>query len=442
MTGVDNLKSGTKQYATLGVGVLVFLAIIYILFFGIDIAKEQSTNAVVVDEKIENAETQLPMQSIWNAKIEIERKKMNAHIESLEKKLEDTQNQLLESKKRTTTEINQMISNAAKNNHSNLDGKIIAKINALEGVVSSLGSFKTQETTFGNSKIQDGAASFEPVVNYDNEEELSLVAFNLTDDSHNTPANTIPSGSFVKAILLSGVEASTATGSSGNPRPIILELVDDASLPNNFHSKVKQCRLIGAATGDISSERVEIRLETMSCIDIESQKITQGAMSGFVSGEDGRAGIRGTVVIKDRELMMNSLFGGILGGASQAVSQIASPTSNFNPMTGDVGRKQSNKELFVDASGQGVSGALDRYAKYYIERAEMLQPVIQVSSGRIVDVIFTASFSFSEEAGSQPINVNNRLIANNSAKLNSNGMMGKTAGQKSKDFASDYLGEY
>ena len=157
---------------------------------------------------------------------------------------------------------------------------------------------------------------------------------------------------------------------------------------------VKNCRVIGAASGDISSERVYIRLETLTCINKKTQNITETTVAGYVAGEDGRTGIRGIVAIKDRELMLQSLLGGVLSGASSAVSQLSSPSSNYNPFTGDVNKGQSTTDLMKQAGGQGVGNALDRYAKYHIERAEMLQPVIQVAAGRQVDIVFTKGVRF------------------------------------------------
>ncbi|MHB1910421.1 MAG: hypothetical protein ACYCQJ_16370, partial [Nitrososphaerales archaeon] len=38
----------------------------------------------------------------------------------------------------------------------------------------------------------------------------------------------------------------------------------------------------------------------------------------------------------------------------------------------------------------------DRLSKYYIDRAEQLQPVIQVAAGRKVDIVFTEGVSIGE----------------------------------------------
>ena len=42
----------------------------------------------------------------------------------------------------------------------------------------------------------------------------------------------------------------------------------------------------------------------------------------------------------------------------------------------------------------GATSSLDRLSKYYIERAESLQPIVQVGAGRNVDVIFTEGVFF------------------------------------------------
>jgi hypothetical protein len=36
-----------------------------------------------------------------------------------------------------------------------------------------------------------------------------------------------------------------------------------------------------------------------------------------------------------------------------------------------------------------MSSSMDRLSKYYIDRAESISPVVQIASGRIIDVVFT-----------------------------------------------------
>ncbi|MBL8675853.1 MAG: hypothetical protein JNJ47_00250, partial [Alphaproteobacteria bacterium] len=46
-------------------------------------------------------------------------------------------------------------------------------------------------------------------------------------------------------------------------------------------------------------------------------------------------------------------------------------------------------DIFTAGMASGASTALDRLSQYYIDRAEQLQPVIQVAAGQVVDVVFT-----------------------------------------------------
>jgi conjugal transfer pilus assembly protein TraB len=46
-------------------------------------------------------------------------------------------------------------------------------------------------------------------------------------------------------------------------------------------------------------------------------------------------------------------------------------------------------ENFTSGMASGASSALDRLSQYYIDRAEQLQPVIQIAAGQVVDIVFT-----------------------------------------------------
>jgi conjugal transfer pilus assembly protein TraB len=49
--------------------------------------------------------------------------------------------------------------------------------------------------------------------------------------------------------------------------------------------------------------------------------------------------------------------------------------------------------MFTAGMTSGISTALDRLSQYYIDRAEQLQPVIQVAAGQVVDIVFTEGAS-------------------------------------------------
>ena len=69
----------------------------------------------------------------------------------------------------------------------------------------------------------------------------------------------------------------------------LMRLMDNAVLPNQFRSKVKECFVVGAGYGDVSSERAYIRTESLSCITRDGTAIDV-PIKGYVAGEDGKAG--------------------------------------------------------------------------------------------------------------------------------------------------------
>jgi conjugal transfer pilus assembly protein TraB len=191
-------------------------------------------------------------------------------------------------------------------------------------------------------------------------------------------------------LLLGGVDAPTGGQSQQNPHPVLIKVDDLAQLPNNLRFDVKSCHIIAAAHGDISSERAIMRLESMSCID-QNNVVYESNVRGFVFGEDGKAGVRGRVVTKEGQMLMNSLIAGIGAGIGQAFQQQAMTYSTSPLGTTSV---IDPDQIVAAGLGTGVGTALDRLSRYYINLAEQLFPVMEVDAGRAVDVVFTSGFSF------------------------------------------------
>ena len=56
----------------------------------------------------------------------------------------------------------------------------------------------------------------------------------------------------------------------------------------------------------------------------------------------------------------------------------------------------SNDGIFKYGAAQGIGKAMDRLADYNINRAEQYHPVIQLSAGTVVDIVFLKGFSLLE----------------------------------------------
>lgn len=209
----------------------------------------------------------------------------------------------------------------------------------------------------------------------------------------------IPSGAFTRAILLGGLDAPTGGQSQRNPQPVLLRLVDNAVLPNHFRSRIKECFVVGAGYGDMSSERAYIRTESLSCVTRDGTAIDV-PIKGYVAGEDGKAGMRGRLVSKQGQLLANALLAGVASGIGHTFQQGAT-TLSVSPL-GTTTAVDPSKQ-FEAGFGTGVGRALERLAQYYISLAEKVFPVIEVDAGRTVDVVVTQGISLqgSLDAASQ-----------------------------------------
>lgn len=199
-------------------------------------------------------------------------------------------------------------------------------------------------------------------------------------------------GSFARARLLNGVEAPTGGQANGNHVPMLLEIKDPAFLPNLYRSDVKRCMVTANATGDLSSERVLVRLDRLSCIT-ETKGAIDVKLTGYVTGEDGKTGLKARVVTRSGQAIANALLVGTLSGLGEAVSLAAQDsTTNF---AGTVTNSVNNP--WRAGLGEGMQDALDRVADYYLKLADKIFPVLEVDAGRDVDIVITQSASIATE---------------------------------------------
>jgi conjugal transfer pilus assembly protein TraB len=199
-------------------------------------------------------------------------------------------------------------------------------------------------------------------------------------------SNFLPIG-FVPVRLLGGIDAPTGGQAQSNPLPVVLEITDMANLPNQFRANVKQCMVIGAAVGDLSSERGYIRTELLSCIRRDG-RVLEAKVHGSVYGEDGKLGMRGRLVTKQGQLLANSLLAGVVGGIGRGLSTYTAQTATT--VTNGTSAVNVTPGKYAEAGvGGGVGQALDRLANYYITLAEKTFPVIEIDAQRQGDLAFT-----------------------------------------------------
>jgi len=200
----------------------------------------------------------------------------------------------------------------------------------------------------------------------------------------------LPAGSIFSGTLLTGMDVPTGHQGRKDPFPVLLRVKKEAILPNRYRTDVRECFLVASGWGDLSSERAYVRAERLSCIR-DDGKALESRIEMYAVGEDGKAGIRGRVVNKTGALLGRALIAGFLEGFSklfgkQPMISIYTPSS--------VGRNAKapfesylSSDALQSAGLSGAGSAMDRLAKYYIEMAENIYPVIEIDAGRAIDFI-------------------------------------------------------
>lgn len=201
----------------------------------------------------------------------------------------------------------------------------------------------------------------------------------------------LPAGSHAEAVVVTGVDASAGVVSQGDPRPVLLRITGPAwtAAEDGVAQTVDiaGCTATGAAHGELSSEKVYVRLQTLTCVGPEPGTVVETAVAGFVAAM-GKTGARGPVVSREGALVERAFLAGLVSGAGQGVSAAFSPqavatgsgaAAVANTGFGDIGRA---------GVGAGAGTAGRRVSDYLIRRAEQYQPVIQLQAGTPVTVVF------------------------------------------------------
>lgn len=209
----------------------------------------------------------------------------------------------------------------------------------------------------------------------------------------------VPIG-FTKAVILGGVDAPTGRVTS-DPLPVLLQTRENQFAPNNWRRELKKCFVIAAANGDLSAERAYMRMERMSCVT-RSGEIIEAKASGYISGEDGKAGVRGRIVDKQGQLLARSFMSGLFAGFGDAAQR-----SYTNIATSPLGTVESVNSDDVAKRGllKGFSTSMDRISDFYLKLAQDMFPVVEVAAGRTVNIVFTSALEFGYPDGTTPASV-------------------------------------
>jgi len=203
--------------------------------------------------------------------------------------------------------------------------------------------------------------------------------------ARNTLDNYIPAGSYAEAVVLSGADAATNVVDRENPLPVLLRITGPAITAGRKKlNMIKGCTVQGSAIGDLSSERVHVRLISMTCVS-GSNEVIETKVAGHVVGS-GKSGVRGHVTSREGGLVTNAALAGALNGLAGAV---AGPKSADAPT--DLSSIATSAATAAGAGG--IEEAASTLSEYYINRAEQYQPIVSLYGNTKVEVVFTNGVS-------------------------------------------------
>ena len=202
----------------------------------------------------------------------------------------------------------------------------------------------------------------------------------------NDYAGFLPAGAFSDIVLLHGMDAGTSASVQSNPQPVLLRIQDNAVLPGSSKYDLKSCFALGSSYGDMSSERVYVRLAKLSCMDKAGKLVLSVPAEGYVVDSDGKLGLRGKLIDRQGTKLAKALLAGFAQGlASVATAASTTTTSSalgaVNTITGGQAVQQ--------AGLTGASSAANQLAAFYLKQAESVFPVISVDAARTGTLVFS-----------------------------------------------------
>lgn len=189
--------------------------------------------------------------------------------------------------------------------------------------------------------------------------------------------------SYMEATLLSGAYIPTAESAKGHPMPVLLRVKTPAFLPNEAKAAVKGCYIIADGRANLATERAEMTVVSLSCLDKKGQAVIDQKVKGWLIDSDGVAGIGGKVVAKMGSMVARALLAGFFGGAGDALKASATTTS-ISPL----GTTQSIEpsDVALAGLGNGLSGGFKEIQKFYLELAKQTLPAIAIMPSKSVTV--------------------------------------------------------
>lgn len=204
----------------------------------------------------------------------------------------------------------------------------------------------------------------------------------------------VPPNAYAPAIVYVGVDAATGKASQTDPQAAAFLITGPAShvvINGEIQTtNLKGCIVNGAARGDLSTERVFIKLQKMTC-PLEGGRVAVQNVEGHVT-HLGKAGVRGRIVSRVGDRVNKAAIASALSGLGSALGGAGRGGASIGGAGGIIQEVPNAEELAIASGGGAVSGAADTLASYYIEQAKAIEAVVSMPTGVNVELVFINGF--------------------------------------------------
>ncbi len=194
---------------------------------------------------------------------------------------------------------------------------------------------------------------------------------------------TLPAGSYVKAKLMTGVEAP-----EGRTYPVLLQLDYAYIVPNHRKLDLAGCFMIAKSQGDLSTERVQMQATKLSCVS-KAGRMFEREVNGFIADDkDNSFAVMGAVNSKQDRVAAMAFLSSIVEGVGKSIQQ-SQTTQQVTPLGGSQSVLTGNQLEAIGAGG--AANAAGMVTQWYLKQAQNLLPTINVGSGQNIWIVMQDS---------------------------------------------------
>lgn len=201
----------------------------------------------------------------------------------------------------------------------------------------------------------------------------------------------LPAGSTLRGVIVNSFPAPV----DGAFPAVLIELYGHVRLPNNYRISLDRCLVIAKGQGTYVLERAKLETYKLSCMMRDGKVIESDIRGMVVSGEDGIEGVAGKFINVNREQFLTGLGGGTISGFFSALQrgQLLQRDTAFGTTT-------TIKDELLYALYGSLASTWNEFAKWYLDQAKKILPVVVVSAGKPVYITLVDGVSLDVEVDS------------------------------------------